>query len=51
MKPNLGLYMSKRIDQLKQFLNNLHDFMICNGFELTIYVNLRFIMSNNSEDQ
>ena len=34
--------MIKRIDQLTQFLNKLHDFddfMIYNGFELTIYVN------------
>ena len=34
--------MIKQIDQLKLILNNFHefyDFMIYNGFELTIYVN------------
>ena len=42
MKSNFELYMSKRIDQLKLNLDNLHDFydfMIGNGFELMIYVN------------
>ena len=48
MKPNCEQQMTKRIDQLEQFLNKLnklyniydfHDFMINNGFELTIWIN------------
>ena len=39
--------MIKRTDQLTQFLNKLDDFddfMIGNGFELTIYVNFKDLL-------
>ena len=32
-------------------LNDFYDFYDFNDFELTIHVNLRFIIKNNSEDK
>ena len=37
--------------EFRHDLYGFYDLCNFNGFELTIYINLRFIVKNNSEDQ